>query len=152
MTLDVRHIMASLSEVRPIFYSEADFQFALAWQVQKRLPASKVRMEFKPFPHEGMYLDVWIRGDTRMAIELKYKTRTLESEQDGELFIRNRGCPSRCIAERPSGPISEDDRSSARIEPSSRRGGRSSIPTARASQMSRKNQTPDLESFSITLT
>ena len=87
MTLDVRHIMASLSEVRPIFHSAADFQFALAWQVQKRLPASQVRMEFKPFPHEGMYLDIWIRGDTRMAIELKYKTRTLESEQDGELFI-----------------------------------------------------------------
>ena len=76
MPLDIHAIMNGLAERRPIFHSEADFQFALAWRIHKTLPDCEVRLEFKPFPYERMYLDVWLPTEC-VAIELKYLTRKL---------------------------------------------------------------------------
>lgn len=45
-TLDIEKCMKSLSEKRPIFHSEADFQFALAWEIQKEYPKANVRLEY----------------------------------------------------------------------------------------------------------
>ena len=82
-------LLKGLSERRPIFHSEADFQLALAWYLHEMVPNSEVRPEFKPFQGENMYLDIWLQT-FEIAIELKYPTRELEVEREGEVFaLRN---------------------------------------------------------------
>ena len=90
MTLNIHGLMQDLSKSRPIFHSEADFQHALAWLIHKAIPANQIRLEY-PFRRDGntMYLDIWLPTE-RIAIELKYLTRELELDCDGELFaLRN---------------------------------------------------------------
>lgn len=93
MTLDVPGLMENLSEERPIFHSEADFQHALAWQLHKEMPNDEIRLEYKPFQDERMYLDIWIRSQAvGVAIELKYLTKDLKLEWDDESFaLRDQG-------------------------------------------------------------
>lgn len=83
--LDIHRIMKSLATRRPVFHSESDFQFALAWQIHESIPNCEVRLEFKPFPDESMYLDIWL-PTAETAIELKYLTRNLDVEYGGERF------------------------------------------------------------------
>ena len=87
---DMAEVMEDLSSERPLFHSEADFQHALAWRIHKMMPEHEVRLEFKPpLPDVRMYLDLWLR-DIAVAIELKYRTRTLSQTHDGETFaLRN---------------------------------------------------------------
>ena len=95
MTLDVHGLMENLSDERPIFHSEADFQHALAWQFRKATPNGQVRLEYKPFPEANlkMYLDIWLRYRSMgVAIELKYRTRALDRQWKKESFaLRNQG-------------------------------------------------------------
>ena len=86
-TLDIRSVMDSLSERRPIFHSEADFQHALAWRIHEMAPGCQVRLEFNPFPKDDRrsYLDIWL-PDLGIALELKYPTRGLETDCMGEKF------------------------------------------------------------------
>ena len=89
--LDIDGLMASLADRRKMFHSEADFQHALAWQIHEAAPESQVRLEVSVIPVEaqGMFLDIWLPVEG-IAIELKYKTRGLELEQDDESFaLRN---------------------------------------------------------------
>jgi hypothetical protein len=58
MTLDIHGLMQRLSKSRPIFHSEADFQFALAWRIKESMPDCEVRLEFKPYADESMFLDI----------------------------------------------------------------------------------------------
>ena len=86
---DIHTVMGQLARRRPIFHSEADFQFALAWRIKETLPAWEIRLEYKPFPTdpERMHLDIW--SPTKgVAIELKYKTcsRGDPIEHGGERF------------------------------------------------------------------
>lgn len=86
--MDLAVIMQRLAAQRPIFHSEADFQHALAWQLHEELPESEVRLEFRPFPEERFYLDIWCRGrDEAFAIELKYLTRGIDLTVGGERFV-----------------------------------------------------------------
>ena len=85
MTLNIHSILGKLAERRAIFHSEADFQFALAWQIHGEKPDCEVRLEFKPFPEERMYLDIWLPTE-HVAIELKYATRKCNVEHYGEYF------------------------------------------------------------------
>lgn len=82
---DIHRVMRRLAGRRPIFHSEDDFKFALAWQMAKNT-SDAVRLE-RPFSLEGArrYLDIWLRTPG-IAIELKYKTRQLSVEHDGEQF------------------------------------------------------------------
>ena len=82
--LDINRLMDGLAAERPVFHSEADFQHALAWRIRKETERD-VRLEFKPFPEERMYLDLWL-PDIGVAVELKYRTRKLEVERNGESF------------------------------------------------------------------
>ena len=86
LPLDIHHLMEGLSQSRPIFHSEADFQHALAWKIHEIMPDSQIRLEY-PFRHDGnpMYLDIWLPTE-RIAIELKYLTRRLEQDYEGERF------------------------------------------------------------------
>ena len=77
-TLDIRSVMDSLSERRPIFHSEADFQHALAWRIHEMAPGCQVRLEFNPFPKDDRrsYLDIWL-PDLGIALELKFRREAL---------------------------------------------------------------------------
>tara|TARA_B100000953_G_C17759589_1_gene338497 strand:- start:4 stop:564 length:561 start_codon:yes stop_codon:yes gene_type:complete len=72
---------------------EADFQFALAWEIQKKFPDWSIRFEKKP-PNlkDRIFVDLWIEGDETCAIELKYKTRRFDIDVKGESFnLLNQG-------------------------------------------------------------
>ena len=89
--LDIHLVMAELAKRRPIFHSEKDFQFALAWQIHAMTPDCKVRLE-RPFTVGGetMYLDIWL-SDADTAIELKYGRRQFGVKHDGETFALRDG-------------------------------------------------------------
>ena len=84
--LDMIRLMSVLSEHRPIFHSEADFQHALAWQIHETNPNWQIRPEY-PFPSgkNSMYLDIWI-PKKGIAVELKYCTQKLQVEYCRERF------------------------------------------------------------------
>ena len=72
-----------LSERRPIFHSEADFQHALALRIHQSNEAARIRLEYRLSQRE--YLDLWVQDDAcALAIELKYTTRKLSVEHDAE--------------------------------------------------------------------
>jgi hypothetical protein len=86
--INLSDTLALLSEQRPIFHSEADFQYALAWLIHLRHPDAQIRLEYRLFGKEPFYLDLWIVNDERaVAIELKYKTRRVEVVSAGEQFF-----------------------------------------------------------------
>ena len=80
--------MGSLADSRKVFHSEADFQHALAWHIHQAMPESQVRLEVDVMQveHQRRFLDIWLPLEG-IAIELKYKTRGLELEQDDEPFV-----------------------------------------------------------------
>lgn len=82
---DLTSIMAAVAERRPVFHNEADFQHALAWEIQLRWPEARVRLETRPRP--GIRLDVLVLLDgQRVAFELKYLLRNLTTHWEGEEF------------------------------------------------------------------
>lgn len=85
--IQLSRVMRMLSNERPVFHSEADFQYALAWQIHKEQPSYSLRLEYPLYPGEPDHLDIWAtRGAEALAIELKYKTRSLHGPVGGELF------------------------------------------------------------------
>ena len=84
-------LLETLSERRPVFHSEADFQLALGWHIHETLSDSRVRLEFKLSRSKNMYLDIWLQN-SKMAIELKYRTQKLKVQLGGEVFaLRTQG-------------------------------------------------------------
>ena len=86
--IDMDGLMGSLADSRKVFHSEADFQHALAWHMHQAMPESQVRLEVDVMQveHQRRFLDIWLPLEG-IAIELKYKTRGLELEQDDEPFV-----------------------------------------------------------------
>ncbi len=86
--IDIHATMAQLAKSRPLFHSEADFQHALAWRLREDHPQLAIRLEYRPahLTQRG-YIDVWAAdGHEVVAIELKYKTRSLQATANGESF------------------------------------------------------------------
>ncbi|MFC5430783.1 hypothetical protein ACFPTO_18560 [Paraburkholderia denitrificans] len=86
--IDIYDVMNVLAAQRSAYHSEADFQHAFAWEVHRRLPMASVRLE-KPILANGqtLHLDFLIQTvECKVAVELKYKTRKLLVEVDGEEF------------------------------------------------------------------
>lgn len=81
----IESILAKLAEKRPLFWSEADFQFAFAWAIKEELGNSvKIELERRfVFPEresDKYYVDIWVEYDGKVyPIELKYKTRKCDS-------------------------------------------------------------------------
>ena len=70
-----------------IFHSEADFQFSLAWELQKILPDAKIRLEYCPSFDKDMHIDIYVLDEGHSyPIELKYKTKEVETDIDGEHY------------------------------------------------------------------
>jgi len=93
-SVDLTDTLRVLAAKRPVFHSEADLQFALAWEVQRRDEAMEVYLETRPA--EGVHLDLaFERRDLGRytAIELKYLTRAWSGcDKNGQHYaLRNHG-------------------------------------------------------------
>ena len=86
--IDLPELLAQLAVQRPVFHSEDDFKFALAWLIQQTYPNYSVRLEYKPpFLADRIYIDLWIKDGRRSyGIEMKYKTATLSTTIGDEAF------------------------------------------------------------------
>jgi len=76
--------MDSLSSERPVFHSEDDFKFSLAWNLKCLYPDVKIRLEV-PCGSERVDIIVQYNG-MYYPVEVKYKKARFEYTQGGELF------------------------------------------------------------------
>lgn len=90
---DIEIAIESLQKKQKIFHSEADFQFSLAWELQQLLPDAKIRLEYCPPFAREMHIDIYvIDEDGTYPIELKYKSKTVETIVENEYFkLKNHG-------------------------------------------------------------
>ncbi|KAF0197382.1 MAG: hypothetical protein FD169_364 [Bacillota bacterium] len=91
--MDLQIPLLRLKNKRKVFHSEADFQFALAWELQLQYPDASVRLEYPP-PHDPTkYVDILVRlGEDVYPIELKYKTKLFSAMVGGEpYYLKNHG-------------------------------------------------------------
>ncbi|RLI81150.1 MAG: hypothetical protein DRP01_11225 [Archaeoglobales archaeon] len=77
---DIEDVLNQLSKKRPVFHSEADFQYSLAWEIHEIHPDFNIRLEKREEINGGeLYLDIFIFKNGKIcALELKYKTKRLE--------------------------------------------------------------------------
>lgn len=89
--IDLIAAMDSLCDKRRIFHSEADFQFALAWEIQLKYQkaAPRIRLEY-PWGSDvekTAYIDILVTIDGKtIPIELKYFKAKFCAEDAGETF------------------------------------------------------------------
>jgi hypothetical protein len=90
--LDLADLMSSLATRRPVFHSEADFQFAFAQTVTAADPTIQVRLEARQAVERAEYVDlVCYTAPHRTLIEFKYATTGWTgTDPHGEHFtVRN---------------------------------------------------------------
>lgn len=82
--MDFDSLMRGLARRRPVFHSEADFQFALSRQIEER--DYEVRLE-RPFRsgRRSRRVDIWLPHE-EIAVELKYFTRRMCATVEDEEF------------------------------------------------------------------
>ncbi len=92
-TENVKYAIEQLKNTQKIFHSEADFQFSLAWQLQKILPNAKIRLEYCPAFAPDMHIDIYVLDEQgSYPIELKYKTKRTIASDNFEVFnLKNHG-------------------------------------------------------------
>lgn len=97
----LRNMMFRLSEDRPVFHSEDDFKFSLAWKLKEdNKDKLNIRLE-NPFreTHEekrkNRFLDIYLESETnKVGIELKYYTSKFQGEVKGEWYdLSDRSAP-----------------------------------------------------------
>jgi hypothetical protein len=85
--INIFDLMRNLANQRKAYHSEADFQHAFAWEIHRLFPDSLVRLEMPLTVGRRLHLDILIQfPDRTISIELKYKTRKLVADIDGETF------------------------------------------------------------------
>lgn len=94
--MNLNDVINELRKERPIFHSEADFQFSLAWKIQELHPDVEVRLEYTtPFKIHGKlaHIDIVVfENGKAIPIELKYKTLSTVIPSKDEIFtLRNHG-------------------------------------------------------------
>ena len=96
---DIHDILHQLSIKRPIFHSEADFQFSLAWLIKKKYPEYEIRLEFIPDFNPNLHLDILVILDGKwIPIELKYTTKKCIKTINDEVYVlkeqgaKDQGC------------------------------------------------------------
>ena len=91
--MDLQFPLSRLKNKRKVFHSEADFQFALAWELQLQYPDASVRLEYPPPNDPTKYVDILLRlGDDVYPIELKYKTKLFSAVVGDEAYyLKNHG-------------------------------------------------------------
>ena len=78
-TADVERVLAELSRERPVFHSEADFQLALAFKMQRMYPQLAIRMDrTEIIDNKKLRIDVVAHQNGQTTLmELKYLTCAL---------------------------------------------------------------------------
>ena len=92
--MNFSELLANLSNRRPLFHAEADFQHALAWEIHETHSNAEIRLEKPSVGRKGrIFLDLWLRlHGTRLGVELKYKTRHLKTTIGEEPYhLRTQG-------------------------------------------------------------
>lgn len=87
--IDIRKALESLSKRRPIFHSEADFKFELAWEIKTIYESVNVRLEknIEIFKDKNRYIDIYLENSNSIiGIELKYKTKGLKCRYNDESY------------------------------------------------------------------
>lgn len=86
-------VLASLAERRRVFHSEADLQFAFAWEAKVLQPQLEVRLETHPEPNVRLDLELVEATSGRgVAVELKYITRLWAGSDGRETYaLKNHG-------------------------------------------------------------
>jgi hypothetical protein len=88
----VQEALDALRHSRPVFYSEADLQHALAWEFHGHNPRAKIRLEVPLLVGGKEYLDLFVaHEELRLAIELKFPRAPFRTEHEGEPipYVRN---------------------------------------------------------------
>ena len=89
--MDIYAVMQELSKKRAAFHSEADFQFALAWEIQLLYSNAEIRLEYSPRDDPSKAIDIFVKLDGyAYPIELKYKTKKF-APIDNEFVLKNHG-------------------------------------------------------------
>ena len=72
----IHQVLSNLATKYRAFWSEADFQFAFAWELQKLCPMVNIHLERRVSLQTNCYVDIWVEKDNKIyPIELKYKTK-----------------------------------------------------------------------------
>lgn len=84
---NIDEVINNLKEKRPIFISEADFQFEMAWTIKELYPNATLRLEYCPKFDYNIHIDILVIINKKwIPIELKYKTKKALIEFDNENF------------------------------------------------------------------
>jgi len=93
--IEIAKILNELNKERPIFHSEADFKYALAWKIHEKYPDLRIRPEKRidlkgreTRPHFIRADFIIYKGNDTdiVAIETKYKTKDINIKVSGEEF------------------------------------------------------------------
>jgi len=79
--IEITNILGQLSQERPIFHSERDFQHALAWKIHTIYPGIEMRLERRINVLDGEpHLDIFavLEHGKFFAMELKFKPKKFE--------------------------------------------------------------------------
>lgn len=90
----MQDIIKELSEKRKVFVSEDDFKFELAKLINDKDLGFDIRLEFCPILIPNMHIDILLIDKNKkwIPIELKYKTKLLETTINEEAFnLKNQG-------------------------------------------------------------
>lgn len=63
--IEIKDVLEKLSKERPIFHSEKDFQFSLAWKIKSLYPEVAVRLE-KPMCRDtdkNEHIDIFLKDE-----------------------------------------------------------------------------------------
>lgn len=86
-SFDLDRVLEHLVSSRPVFHSEADFQFAFAWSAITLYPTLEVKLESHPTPNESLDLALFDPiSNEGLAIEFKYKTGAWDGVVNGESY------------------------------------------------------------------
>jgi len=88
MVTNFDFILSELAKERPVFNSEADFQFAFSWKLKELSPKIELRLERKEIiKNKEYYFDIVLYNYSMpFIIELKYKTRKTSIIFKNEIF------------------------------------------------------------------
>lgn len=91
--MELLPVIELLRQKRSLFHSEADFQFALAWEIQHSYPTAEIRIEYPTASEPNKYIDILVYNKgCAYPIELKYKTKKLSALVGGEQYnLKNHG-------------------------------------------------------------
>jgi hypothetical protein len=95
--MEIDKIIDELKSKRKVFFSESDFQFALAWEIQrhyaKKNIEADIRLEYcfqDKDDNKNKYIDIIVKlENTIYPIELKYKTLSFLNEKTKSRTVKD---------------------------------------------------------------